>query len=104
MDPHSMPAELVELENRLRARPGDEATAGLRDRVLRAVAESSSAGALGAWHWAAIAAAALIVLNLSMIWASQEEFSVRPALGPNQVAAEFQALRQLETQQEGAFK
>ncbi|MGD0770495.1 MAG: hypothetical protein ABSB42_20105 [Tepidisphaeraceae bacterium] len=110
MNPYSMPMELVELENRLRARPGDEPTAGLRDRVLQAVAESvlpeqpSSAGPWDGWYWAAVAAGILIVLNLSMISASQDEFSARPALSPNQTSAELQTLRMLEAQQEGIFK
>ena len=110
MNPHSMPAELVELENRLRARPGGEPTAGLRDRILQAVAASAlaeqppSAGPWDGWSWAAIAAVVFIVLNLSMISASQTEFSDRPAISTNQITEEVQALRQTEAQQEGLFK
>ncbi len=110
MNRQSMPPELVELENRLRARQGEDPTAGLRDRVLQAVAESLVPGqplpdgAWDGWYWAAIAAGILIVLNLSMISASQDEFSVGPAPGPNQMGAELQALRVLEVQQEGIFK
>jgi hypothetical protein len=105
----SMPAELVELENRLRDRPQDEPTADLRDCVLRAVAESAlrkqlSAGRWDGWYWAAIAVGVLVVTNLSMISASQTEFPVRPTPGPSQMSAESQALRHLESRQEGQFK
>jgi hypothetical protein len=106
MNPHSMPAELVELEDRLRGRAGEEPGAGLRDRVLRAVAEAAAPAqsSVAGWHWAAIAAGVLVVMNLSMISASQTEFSLGPASGLNQMAAELAALRQTEARQEGIFK
>jgi hypothetical protein len=110
MDPEPMPGDLVELENRLRARPHSEPSAGLRNRVLRAAAEaalpvqSSSPGQSEGWYRLTIAAAVLVAMNLSMIFASQSEFSVRSVSSPNQMATELQALRLIESQQEGQFK
>jgi len=110
MTPESLPKALAELEDRLRTRPAVKPTAGLRDRVLRAAAasalpsETSSAAPWKTWYWAAIAAGILIVLNLSMISASHDEFSIRPAGQPDPMAAEMQALRLIEAQQEGTFK
>jgi hypothetical protein len=110
MSSDPMPRVLVELEDRLRGRPVDRPTPGLRDSVLRAAADStlpvrsSYAGPWKAWYWAAIAAGVLIVLNLSMISASQDELSVLPARSLDQVAAEIQALQALEAHQEGAFR
>jgi len=111
MNPHSLPRELVELENRLRHRACDEPTAALRDRVLRAAGaeaalseRSPGTGRSNAWTWAAVAAAVVVVMNLSMISASLTEFSIQPLTSPNQMAAEIQAIRLLESQQEGTFK
>jgi hypothetical protein len=39
-----------------------------------------------------------------MAWASQDEYSVGQNHGSQQMTAEIQAIRQLETQQEGIFK
>jgi hypothetical protein len=107
----SMPPELVELENRLlRREGGDAGAAELRDRVLRAISEPPlssqppSTGRWAGWYWAALAATVLLVLNLSQITASESEFSLLPQPNPNQTAAEYQALRQLESQQEGMLK
>jgi hypothetical protein len=112
MSPDSISTELLELENRLRNRSADEPPAHLRDRVLGAVAtelavprQSASGGQWDSGWWAAVAAAVLIVLNLSMICASQNEFSIRPARGTSQqITTEIQAVRQIESQQEGLFK
>jgi hypothetical protein len=112
MAPHSMSSELVELENRLRARPDDAEESGdQRSRVMAAVAvelakprQSSSAGQWDVRYWAAAAAAVLIVLNLSLICASQDEFSVWPMRDANQMTVELQAIRQVEARQEGTFK
>jgi hypothetical protein len=109
MKVYSMPADLVELENRLRVRPGHEPPADLRDRVLRAAAESalkrqSSVERWNSWYWAAVAAAVLLVMNLSMVSALQTQYSVRPTPGANQLTAELQAMQQLEAEQEGTLK
>jgi hypothetical protein len=111
MERESMPPELLELENRLRARAGDEPGAGLRGRVMQTVAAElatrarpSAAETWNGWWWAAIAAGVLIAMNLSMVVASQNEFTLRPAPSPNQMTAELQALWLLESQQEGQFK
>ena len=112
MNPHSMSPELTELENRLKNRAGPEPTADSRDRVLGAVAvelaRPAQAPSVPQWDsgwWAAVAAGVLIVLNLSMASASENEFSLRPASNAGQqITVEFQALRQLEAQQEGIFK
>lgn len=105
MKPDSMPAELVELENRLADRAAGEPGAGMRERVMRAVAEAAApARSSGGWHWAAVAAGVMVVMNLSMICASQTEFSIDPGPGLNQMGAELAALRQAEARQEGMFK
>jgi hypothetical protein len=104
MNLDSMPSELVELENRLLARRGVEPPAGLRDRVLRAVAESALPKRGDGWYRAALAAAVLVAINLSMIWASQTEYLVRPSPSANQISAELHALRLIESQQGGTFK
>jgi hypothetical protein len=105
-------AELKDLEDRLRQRRNAEPPADLRIRVLRAVAaelakpaESSGLTRWGAEWWAAVAAAVLLVANLSMVSASQSAFSIRPAGDPaQQMAREMQVIGQLEAQQEGILK
>jgi hypothetical protein len=109
MNLYSMPRELTELEYRLGGRPSVEPSAGLRDRVLRAAESalserSSSAGQRDGWAWAACAAAVLIAINLSMISASQSEYLLRSVSSPNQIGAEVQALRLLESQQQGTIR
>lgn len=111
MRPESSPAELTELANRLFARSVDEPTGALRNRVMQSVAhelalpqQPSSVGQAGDWQWAAIAAAVLIVMNLSMVFASQTEFLVWSRPNRDQTASEIHAVRVLEAQQEGAFK
>jgi hypothetical protein len=104
--------ELAGLEDRLRRRVGMEPSANLRTRVLGAVAvelrkppgSSSAAGWAAGW-WAAAAAGLLIMLNLSMVCASQNAFSIRHAGDPaRQMAREIRVIQQLEAQQEGIFK
>jgi hypothetical protein len=102
MDFQTMPPELMELEDRLAHRPGEEPSAGLREEVLRRVGQILAAGeprAAGApmngWWWGAAAAAVLIVLNWSMVSASGEQLSVGTAPDVGAVAAHFQALREL---------
>jgi hypothetical protein len=110
MDLDAMPSELVDLENRLRGRPVRQRPADLRDRVLRATAESIRRERTAAtwpsdgWLGAAIAAAALIAMNLSTFWASPISYSPRAASSSNQFGAELQALRLYESRQEGTSK
>jgi hypothetical protein len=112
MSAQSMSPELIELETRLRARPVEEPTADLRQRVLNAIAHESrqaltSGPDSGSWnirHWAAVAAAVFVVLNLSMISASQGEFFGASAVSGHPTAMELRTLRQLETQQERSVK
>jgi hypothetical protein len=105
-----MSMKLDELEDRLRQRTGREPGGDLRKRVMIAVTEELAAPVrpvVGHWddrYWAVAAAGVLIVLNLSMMWASQDQFSVRPAQNPHQMPVELQAIQQLETQQEGILK
>jgi hypothetical protein len=105
-----MSTTFTEFENRLRDRLDHEATADLRDRVMTAIGAElarpaqSSARRWDNQYWAAVAAGVLIVLNVSMVWASHDEYSVSPAHGSQQMTAEIQAIRQLEMQQEGIFK
>jgi hypothetical protein len=105
-----LPTELIALENRLRGRTRARLPGGMRDRVLASVAEANSQRRAPArdqwdvWSWAAIAAAVLIAMNLSMICASQAEYSMRAVPNANQVNAELHALQLIESQQEGIFK
>jgi len=112
MAPHSMSRELVELENRLRARPNDAGESDeLRSRVMGAVAvelakplQSSRAGQWDGRYWAAAAAAVLIVMNLSLVSASREAVSIHPSVNSDQLSLELQWVRQLEAQPEGILK
>jgi hypothetical protein len=99
MDPY-------EFENRLRSQL--EPAADLRDRVMSAVTTELAASVRSSksrwpdqFYWVA-AAAALLVMSLSMISASQEEFSIPPKHSPDQIGAEIQALRHIE--QQGLFR
>jgi len=104
---------LDDLENRLRYLAPGEHTGGhphLRDRVMRAVnieltaqKHSTESLQLPAWYWPAIAAVILIVMNLSLVSASRDSFSLHPMSG-NQITAEIHALEILESQQQGQFK
>jgi Tfp pilus assembly PilM family ATPase len=111
MNSDPLPAELLELEGRLRGRFDAGASGDLRKRVMRAVESdlagetpSSSARSGGGWYWAAMAAAAIIVMNMSLIDSTRTEFSRRAAHGHDQMTSELQAMGQLEAQQEGILK
>jgi len=111
MDAESMPQDLAELENRLRNRSDAEPAIDLRDRVMRAVAVELArpvrSAPIGRWdnlYWAAVAAGVLIVLNISMLFASQDEFSIWPAPSAHQMTSEIQAIQKLEAQQEGTLR
>lgn len=105
-----MSKELVELENRVHQRTDLEPTAEFRHRVMSAVGSElarschASARTRDGRYWLAAAAAVLIVLNLSMVSASQDEFSVRPGRSLNQMVSDFHAIRQVEAQQVGIFR
>jgi len=68
----SLPPELAELERRLRRRNGQDESVAMRDRVLDAVRRELSQGhriptaMFDGWWLAGIAAAVLIVMNLSI--------------------------------------
>jgi hypothetical protein len=109
MNIDELPKELRQLENRLRGRTCAQLPGGMRDRVLASVAEANSQrrsparDQWDAWSWAAVAAAVLVAMNISLVSASQNEYSVRPVPAPIQVGAELQILQQFEFQ-EGSFK
>jgi hypothetical protein len=106
MNDDSLPPELSDLEARLRARPNIEPV-NLRQNVLSAVAaELATTPRWNLLYSAAASAAAmlLIVLNLSLISATHDEFSIRSAATAAQMTAELQALRQFESQPEGTVK
>ena len=82
MTRESLPPELRELEGRLRGRLNAEPPAELRSRILRGISADLSMPTQAtfrrsndAHHWAAIAAAAIIAVNLSAIDRSRTEFS-----------------------------
>ena len=93
-----MENDLDDFENRLRTRLAPQPSAALRSRVLQAVGAELNAPRKYR-HWPAMAAAAMILLNLSMVCATQDAFAFRRANGPQQIAAEIQAIRQIESQQ-----
>ena len=113
MDEYSLPPELVELENRLRDRPGENhvrenMAGGMRDRVMSAVRaelamsarvplHSPASNSCGGWCWAAVAAAVLIALNLVVVDGSATEFTggLRPAHAMNPVQ-EMQLIDKLQ--------
>ena len=107
MNDDTLPPELTTLVERLRARRAAPPTDDFRHRVLDAVAgELSSAGAdpddvfpiERLWP---IAAAVLIILNLSIIFASQDSFSIGKAKSD---AAAIHALNMYEAQQERSLQ
>ena len=109
MDNHLISTDLTDLENRLRKRHDPRPAVDLRDRVLRAVAaelaqprQSSSVPHWQSGWWAAVAAGILIIMNLSMICASDSAFSARAPTAPRQLATDLQDVRLLESQLEGS--
>jgi hypothetical protein len=103
-----MSDEWIDLESRLRRVQASEPP-DLRDRVMRTVnAELASSRTLplknGNWYWPAIAASALIVMNLSMVSASQETFAPRAVPSRQEWTAEIHALQSVSVQQEGLLK
>jgi len=91
---NSLPLELTGLENRLRGRHWAGPPAELRGRIMQAVDADLSMQPQAAaprrrdgWYWAAIAAAGIITLNLSVIDAARTEFSRRASIGPTDTVA-----------------
>jgi hypothetical protein len=76
-----LPPELLELEERLRARFNAEPSADLRFGIIQSVDRNVSVQTPSSrqngdgWYWAAIAAAGIIALNLSVIDSTRTEFS-----------------------------
>jgi len=87
MNRDSMEQELVDLEHRLAGRTAPGLPGEFRYRVIRAVAdeleatEKSTESFTGGWYWGAIAAAALIALNLSMMDGTVMEFKDASSIG-----------------------
>jgi len=109
MDLNPLRQDLAELEARLLHRTADEPPPNLRDRVLRAVESVSTnhrpiAANWNSEWWSAVAAAILIVLNLSMVVASRSGFSIHSPRDADQVAKELRSLRLAEAQLQGTLK
>jgi len=109
MNSGALPLELHELESRLRGRSGPGASADLRVRVMRIVGSdlssqtpSSSSRSSDRWYWAAIAAAGIIAMNLSLIDSSRTEFSSRASISQGVVNVE--PLWRVLPLEPGAFK
>jgi hypothetical protein len=112
MESRAVDPELLQLEERLRARLSEFPDNALRARVLEAIdielLAASKAGARSWWdsgHWATAAAAILIALNISMIFASGQEFL--PPSGDRtgtSLSTELRLVQQLENQREGSIK
>jgi hypothetical protein len=106
-----LPPELAELENRLCQRPYSNATDDLRSRLLNAVTgelatprNDPSLRVGRSLQWAAFAASVLLVLNLSVIWASPTQYPLGSAKNSSPAISELEALRQIEAQQERLLK
>jgi hypothetical protein len=97
MSDPELPADLAAIERRLADRPRVEPTSELGSRVLaatRAALRRSSAAA--GWHpWAAVAAAVLFGINLSMSVAADTDWHLLPGAEPGQVVATADRLRAL---------
>jgi len=108
MDTNPLPPELAELESRLRSRIGYEPSAGFRARVVGAAERVHASRPMviqwGPMQWSAAAAAILIVLNLSMISASQTAFSLDPPRERVSLASYLQILQQADVQQNRVTK
>lgn len=108
-DANDLPPELAALEARLGARPRDEsaqAVAALRHRVMRAVhtelTNAPRVASFSLWPWAAIAAAALIALNLSLVSGSATEFT--GGLVHNHPINPLQEIQQIDKLEQGILR
>jgi hypothetical protein len=114
MNGDSLPSnldDLIELENRLLALAVDKPSVEFRQRVLRA-AEAELQNSRGddvpqawdCWSWMALAAAVLIVLNVSLISASSSEFTNGPSISADSVHSELDAIRIFDESANGKHK
>jgi hypothetical protein len=106
-----METENVEFENRLRSRRGVGVTIEFRSRVMRAVecelAGSQIPAPVHEWNfrsWGAVAVAAMILLNLSVVFSTCDGFAVHRGDPPHRTISEVQAIHQIEAQQERMFQ
>jgi hypothetical protein len=77
MSSPELPADLAELEARLERRARPDPPAGLRERVLAAVRREGRVDAGGFWRFAAaVAAAAVLLINLSMSAANDTDWGL----------------------------
>ena len=90
-----LPDDLAELERRLAGRPRVEPSAGLGSRVLDAARTTRRPRPIGdGWRaWAALAAAVLVGVNLSMSVAANADWQLTADVGPEQVDATADRLR-----------
>lgn len=98
MEPSDLPEPLREIEARLASRPGIEPPSHLRQRILAEVRRNLAAPVrprLSLWEFAAaLAAAVLVAMNLSMAAASQTALSLPSGPG-NGIDEAVAAVRQL---------
>jgi hypothetical protein len=102
MSDPSLPPDLADVERRLLSRPAVEPSADFAGRVLSSVRDALrhrpavAVAPSSAWRsWAAVAAAVLVGINLSMSAASNTDWHFTAEFEPAQVAAltaELQAL------------
>src|SRR5688572_30143561 len=96
-----LPPDLADLERQLTARPRVEPAADLGPRALAAARgarprPASVIAPAGRWRpWAAVAAALLFGVNLSMSAANNTDWRLSPAIEPGHVAATADQLRAL---------
>ncbi|HWB53271.1 MAG TPA: hypothetical protein VG722_03735 [Tepidisphaeraceae bacterium] len=101
--------ELTEFENCIREALRKEPEIDLRNGVIRAVhtelkASKEALSTNQSWLWAAIAASVLLVMNLSMISASRDAFSISPREGSQSISMELQAIQMITAQQKGSLR
>jgi hypothetical protein len=88
MDPAELPPDLAHLERRLAERPRQEPPADLRQRVLAALGRGCGREATGFWRFvAAVAAAVVLAINLSMSAANDTDWRLGGDLAPKQTAS-----------------
>lgn len=101
--------DLSEFESRLAGLMAGDAPPNLRRRVIDAVdvelaSDRRRIDREWNWYWPAIAAAVLVVINLSFVSASQEAYSIQPVPTNHQLASEIHAIRAIENQPGEFFK
>jgi hypothetical protein len=89
MSSPELPADLAELETRLERLARNDPPAGLRERVLAAVRRDGRVDAGGFWRFAAaVAAAAVLLINLSMSAANDADWGLAAETVPAGSSAE----------------